>query len=54
MEGVVILVVNVGAVPKTKAPEPVSPVTERATFADEMELVNCPPVVVENHRSTSF
>ena len=45
-EPVVTEVVKAGEVPKTKSPLPVSSVTDSATLAEEMELVNWPPVVV--------
>ena len=46
-ESVKTEVVKVGEVEKTKYPAvPVSSVTEAATFAEEIEVVSCPPVVV--------
>ena len=42
---------NEGELLNTSKPEPVSSVTDKETLAEEMEVVNCPPVVVETRRS---
>ena len=48
---VVILVVNCGEVPKTKSPEPVSSDMDKAALAEDIDVVNAPPVVVDTNLS---
>ena len=50
-ESVITEVVKVGEVPNTRRPEPVSSSTDKARLALEMELANCPPVVVVTNLS---
>lgn len=45
-EPVVIEAAKLGEVPKTRAPDPVSSVTDAARLADEIDVASCPPVVV--------